>query len=56
MQMLIAIDGKHPPDRISLNYNYKESYSIVLMAIANAKKELIMVLFCITQCFGKEHK
>lgn len=43
-----ALDGKHikvrhPHDSGSLYYNYKGNYSIVLMALVNAKKEFIMV-------------
>ncbi|XP_036320482.1 protein ALP1-like [Rhagoletis pomonella] len=43
-----AVDGKHvkikrPNGSGALYYNYKGTYSIVLMAIANAKKEFVMV-------------
>lgn len=43
-----AVDGKHfrieaPPDSGSLYYNYKNFYSIVMMAVVNQDYEFIQV-------------
>ncbi|ESO10488.1 hypothetical protein HELRODRAFT_91781, partial [Helobdella robusta] len=48
--VLGAVDGKHikvvpPPDSGSYFYNYKEYNNMVLMAIANANYEFVMVDF-----------